>query len=171
MADPAASVWTSIGYVTSGFSLLAFVVAAAVTVYKVKVDNFARILESTDEKNRIEVMDRLLETFSIPTDNLTKEQKFILLMELLKMKRHNSNMKIFAFCFLSLVFGGLAYASITQGEKDDPVVIKPVNDNPSPPSPIKTEPVKQVSAAPPPRLQGPQAHQSQNRSQELMISC
>lgn len=155
MADPTASIWTSIGYVTSGFSLLAFVVAAAVTIYKVKMDNFTRILESTDEKNKIEVMDRLLETFSIPTDNLTKEQKFILLMELLKMKRHNSNMKIFAFCFISLVFGGVAYASITQGKKDGSVVIRQANDTSPPPNSKKTEPAKQVSFSETPAITQP----------------
>lgn len=101
-----------IEYVTSGFSLLAFIIAAGVLVSKYTLDYRKSVLEKSKGKDKIDMIERLVDYFDIDTNNLTKDQKYMLVMEQIKIKRHRLNLNAFMFCFVSVIFAGVAAYTI-----------------------------------------------------------
>jgi tetratricopeptide (TPR) repeat protein len=70
----------SIKYVTGGFTLVAFLVAAIALVLKSHLNRKANIIRTAPETQRAQLVEIALEGFRIDTTSLTKEQKFNLLM-------------------------------------------------------------------------------------------
>ncbi|EED5477967.1 hypothetical protein UJ39_17070 [Salmonella enterica subsp. enterica serovar Tennessee] len=129
MSTTSPELWSNIGYVTSGFSLLAFVVAGFVSAYKIKLSHFNKLVRSSSGKDRLDVIERILHIFSVDTDSLTKEQKYNIVIEQIKIRRHQLNLQIFTFCFISLLFAGVAYASIINADKLRNEIIDPETKN------------------------------------------
>ncbi|EEI4529360.1 hypothetical protein G0R84_003966 [Salmonella enterica] len=63
MSTTSPELWSNIGYVTSGFSLLAFVVAGFVSAYKIKLSHFNKLVRSSSGKDRLDVIERILHIF------------------------------------------------------------------------------------------------------------
>lgn len=110
----------NIEYVTGGFSLLAFVVTAGVLIAKYMLDYRKSALENSQGKTRVKILDRLADYFDIDTSKLTNQQKYMLVMEQIKTKRHKLNLNVFMFCFASIIFGGVALYTIENGKDVGP---------------------------------------------------
>ena len=66
----------AIQYVGTPIALVAFIVAAAAYVYRGRLEERRKLIESAPEQERARVMESTLRDFStVPTDTLTKEQR------------------------------------------------------------------------------------------------
>lgn len=145
-----------IEYVTGGFSLLAFVVTAGVLIAKFILDYRKSALENSKGKTRVEILERLSDYFNIDTSKLTNQQKYMLIMEQIKIKRHKLNLNVFMFCFASVIFGGVAFYTIEKEKTPDPIDSKTTQEKVEPfpflnrpPLALATVSVAQVSVAKP----------------------
>jgi hypothetical protein len=67
--------WQAIGYVTSGFTLCAFVVAAIVLVIKARLTHRRELIETASEEQRADLVARTLEFFAVDTGGLSRKQQ------------------------------------------------------------------------------------------------
>jgi hypothetical protein len=68
--------WEAIGNVTTGLSLVAFMVAAAVTVYRAQLRARIKTIEAVPPSERSGLIEKELNAFGIDAGNLTKAQQY-----------------------------------------------------------------------------------------------
>jgi hypothetical protein len=76
--------WDAIGAVGTPITLVAFVVAVVATIYRVREQTKIKVINSAQEADRAELIDKSLETYHIQHDNLTRQQKYDLMMRVLQ---------------------------------------------------------------------------------------
>lgn len=76
--------WEAIKYVRTTFALIAFIVANIKTVVHVWLKQQVKLLQTLPENERAEYLAKSLETYHIKQDNLTREQKYVLMRNVLK---------------------------------------------------------------------------------------
>jgi hypothetical protein len=79
--------WRSIGQISSGFYLLAFLAAVGFVAYRAKINNKIRLLRSLPAKDRATHIDREFNTFGINSKDLTRSDQFKVLIEELNTKK------------------------------------------------------------------------------------
>ena len=104
----------NIQYVTGGFSLLAFIVGAVVLLAKYRWDNRKELIAESTGEEKVKALEAVLEYFGVDTEGLTKQQKYNIAMEQIKNKRHRLNLNAFIFCFVSVIFAGVATYTIAN---------------------------------------------------------
>lgn len=72
--------WEAIAYVSSGFTLAAFIAAVSAWVLKEKSEEKRKLISLADDANRAELVQSALEFFHVETEGLTKEQKYQIAM-------------------------------------------------------------------------------------------
>ena len=77
------SVWESIQYAGTPLTLIAFLVAVAALAYRRILSSRIDAITAAPEDARGALVDKLLESYSISKDNLTRQQKFELMREVL----------------------------------------------------------------------------------------
>ncbi len=95
--------WQVVGLVSSWFAVVAFVVAALLTAYQYKLYRDRRIIESGPPEKRILHVQTVLNRFSVPTEDLTKDQRFELALRLLRERSVRFKITIFSFVGLLVV--------------------------------------------------------------------
>jgi len=73
--------WEAIAYVSSGFTLAAFVVAVIAWVLKNQAEKKSSLISLAKEDERVELVQSALEFFNVQTDSLTKAQKYDLALK------------------------------------------------------------------------------------------
>lgn len=68
--------WQAIAYVSSGVTLIAFIIAAAAWVHRNQILKTERMIRLAPEESRAELIQNTLEFFNIDTSRLTREQKY-----------------------------------------------------------------------------------------------
>lgn len=103
--------WDAIRYVSTPLTLLAFLAAVAAILYRHRCQRKIRELEALPPKDRAEMALAKLETYSIKHDNLTREQKFGLMMEVLRHRRERYRIA----AIVALLFAAIAATAASIG--------------------------------------------------------
>src|SRR5262249_28585720 len=103
--------WEAIRYVSSAGSLIAFIVAAAVLLFRTRMAKEKELIQTAAESDRAGLVEHLLETFVVDTSSLTKGQKHDLAIRQLdgRMQRY----RIAARLVLGLAVLAAALAAFT----------------------------------------------------------
>src|SRR5260370_6666958 len=67
--------WQALQYVGTGFSLVAFAVAALLLAYRARLTNRAEIIKSAPEKERLDAIATTAEFFRVDVSGLTRAQQ------------------------------------------------------------------------------------------------
>lgn len=105
--------WESLQYVTSGFSLVGFVVAAISWVYKSKSEERERLILTAKENKRADLVRLALEIFDIDTSTLTKEQKYELALEQIHARAKRFRTIAIVICILAFLPFAVSIYAIT----------------------------------------------------------
>src|SRR5687767_5081309 len=100
----------AIRYVTSWLSLIAFVAAVIGVVVRQYWVHRQRTLEAIPEKDRAAYALAVLDRFSLNTEGLTREQRFVLARDLLKQRAERFNKIVMAFVLFLVI--GLAVLAV-----------------------------------------------------------
>lgn len=93
--------WQAIQYVGTPLALTAFIVAAVTTAIRFGLEQRVKLLQTLPENERAEYLEKSLETYHIKQDNLTREQKYQLMLTVL---RHRSErFKIIALTSIAII--------------------------------------------------------------------
>jgi len=76
----------AIQYVTSGFTLIAFLIACAAFIARIHLSRKERLIAAAPAAKRAELVEIALEGFKVDTTSLTKDQKYSLLMTQMSLK-------------------------------------------------------------------------------------
>lgn len=99
--------WESIRYITSGLTLVAFIVAVTSIVIKEALKNKKNLIETAPPEDRAPLVEKALEQYHIETTALTKQQKYNIIMEQIrsraKKQKQYFRIGIFAFGILALI--------------------------------------------------------------------
>src|SRR6185295_12867024 len=68
--------WNAIAYVSSGVTLVAFIVAVLAWLYRSKILQVERTIRLAPKNKRAELVERALEFLHVETSTLTREQKY-----------------------------------------------------------------------------------------------
>src|SRR5262249_22155249 len=78
--------WDAIRYAGTPLTLVAFLAALTAVAYFRRLKQRADVLAKVPEKDRAGIVDKELETYTITKDNLSRQQKFDLMMEVMRRK-------------------------------------------------------------------------------------
>jgi hypothetical protein len=118
--------WEAIAYVSSGFTLAAFVTAVAAWVLKGKSEEKSCLISAADNELKAKLVQDALEFFHIETGNLTKEQQFKLALEQIRNRANRFRTIALLIGFLGIVAASLsAYAISKSTYSPQPI---PVDD-------------------------------------------
>ncbi len=99
--------WESIKYITSGLTLVAFIVAVTSIVIREVIKNKKNLIETAPPEDRAPLVEKALEQYHIETAALTKQQKYNIIMEQIrsrvKKQKQYFRIGIFAFVILALI--------------------------------------------------------------------
>ena len=118
--------WESISYVSSGLTLVAFIIAAIAKVYSNRLKQKERLISLASESERTHLVANALEFFNIDTSNLTKGQQF----ELAKQQISNRAKRFYVTTIVVVIIAILGTAlsiyaifSSDSKKKEEPVSI------------------------------------------------
>jgi hypothetical protein len=101
--------WEVIRYVTSAFTLAAFLAAVGASIYWCWIRHKERLIRTAPEKDRAKLVGDALESFHINPENLTREQQFKLALK--QMEARTQRGKTWAaVTVLALLIGGCVLA-------------------------------------------------------------
>lgn len=107
--------WNAIGWVSSSFTLVAFIVAVAAWVYRQKILQKEKLIRSASESERGELVASALEFFNVDAANLTKQQQFTLAIEQIRGRAERFRWTCVVVALVAI--GGLAVAVVALTSK------------------------------------------------------
>jgi hypothetical protein len=118
------AMWVAIQYVTSGLTLVAFLVAVIAWVYKSKSEERERLIQAAPEDTRPDLVHSALEFFDVNTVGLTRGQKYDLALVQIHARAQRFRTIAIVVCILAVILAGVsAYAISQTGSK------LPINEN------------------------------------------
>jgi hypothetical protein len=132
--------WQQISAVSSGVTLVAFLIAAGVYAYRSRLHQQAKLIESASEADRGKIVEQTLEFFAVDTAGLSKSQRYDLAVQQIRSRERRY------FVGAILVFGLAVVAGVIVGVAVimDPKTPKPPKEKavgiiPTP-TPVKVAP-------------------------------
>jgi hypothetical protein len=113
-------VWETIQHVTTGLSLVAFLVAVISGAYQSQSQKNERLIKSAPEAERAKLVANALEFFNIETSGLSPEQKYKLALEQIHAKAQRFRTTAIVVCFFGLVLGAVAIYAMSHPTTTDP---------------------------------------------------
>lgn len=113
--------WEAIRFVTSGITLLAFLAALGAWVYRQKILQKEKLIQSASEKERGRLVAATLEFFAVETGKLKRDQQFELALEQIRNRARRSLNAALLTALAFIIFGILALVAISQIPEPDPV--------------------------------------------------
>lgn len=113
--------WNAIGWVTSAFTLVAFMVAVAAWVYRQKILQKENLIRSAAEGERADLVASALEFFNVDAGNLTKQQQFSIAIEQIRGRAERFRwtcVVVTLVAIAGLVVALVALTSKSQGASD-----------------------------------------------------
>jgi hypothetical protein len=104
--------WEAIGSVSSGLSLAAFLAAAIVTLLRRRLVHKEKLITSAPENERALLVQSALDSYSINTRDLTKQQRYELLLEQIKQRERRFKITASVIVILAVLFTALAAYAI-----------------------------------------------------------
>jgi hypothetical protein len=110
------NMWDAITYVTTGITLIAFLAAIAAWIYKSKLDERERLIQTAPESDRGPLVRNALEFFNVETAGLNKEQQYKIALEQIRWRGQRFKVSAAVICLLAIVTACVtAYAIARQG--------------------------------------------------------
>ncbi|TPM94228.1 hypothetical protein FJ966_18345 [Mesorhizobium sp. B2-1-5] len=128
--------WDAIQHVSSAFSLVAFVVAAAVYAYRSRLQTQSELVKSAVKEDRPGVVEAIAERFSVDTRGLTRTQKAEIVLRQIDIRARRELMVFVFFLVVAVLAGFITIVSL---------LTRPQLPSASNPAPIEQPPVKQVA--------------------------
>lgn len=122
--------WAIIAYVSSGFTLAAFVTAIVAWVLKVKSEEKGRLIASAKTEIKAKLVQNTLEFFHVETKNLTEAHRFRIAMEQIRNRTNRFRTIAFLIGFLAIIAASLSAYAIDKLNKNPPP--SPINPCDSP---------------------------------------
>lgn len=104
--------WEAISYVSSGVSLVAFIVAVSVWVLKSRIESRERLIKQAPADDRSDLVKNALEFFHVEAAGLTKEHQYKIALEQIRARMQRFRIVSIVVCFIALVAGGVAIFAI-----------------------------------------------------------
>jgi hypothetical protein len=95
--------WDQIRNVSSGVTLVAFIIAAGVFAYRSWLQQRERLIKSTAERDRGPIVEQTLEFFAVDTSGLTTKQRYELALEQIKSRERRYLVTAIVIVCLALV--------------------------------------------------------------------
>jgi len=112
--------WQAISYIGTGLSLVAFLAASAVWIYRNKVKQTENLIKSAPSKDRGKLVEHWLEVFKIDPINLTKDQQYNLALIQIKNKAKRFYTTALIIVSIALVFLIITALAITKSKDELP---------------------------------------------------
>lgn len=129
--------WEAIQYVTTGLTLVAFLVTVIAWAYKSKSEERERLIKTASEDKRADLVRSALEFFDVDTTGLTPEQKYELALAQIHARAQRFRTTSIVVCVLAVILAAVsAYAISQNGSKPPP----PTAVEPKPSLPTKEGP-------------------------------
>ena len=125
--------WTSIQYVTSGLTLVAFIVAAGVWLLKARLDARERLIKAADNQRQADLVGRALEFFKVETEGLTKQQRYEIAIAQIHARSKRYTQSALAICFVAILLAAVTGLAIAKGSSVEPSSGETETDGPSEP--------------------------------------
>jgi len=104
--------WSAITQVTTGFTLIAFIVAVAAWAYRSSLLYRARLIESTPSSGRTALVERALDLMLLDAKGLTREQKYLLVCRHIAARERRVRMVAVAGSLIAVLLAALAAYAI-----------------------------------------------------------
>ena len=108
--------WDAIAYVTSGFTLAAFLAAVAAWVYRIALLRQERLIQTAEESDRANLVAQALEFFPIETKKLPPEKQFELALEQIRAKASRFRTTAIVVTVVALLAASVALYAIYRGQ-------------------------------------------------------
>ena len=128
------NVWEAIKYVSSGITLVAFIIALTAWVYRTKILERERTIRLAPENERRDLVERTLEFFSIDTAGLSRQQKYNLAIK--QIQERAARFRLVAFVIIIIAFLTTGVSIFAIWRVPEPLKLKP--DLTPTPTPILT---------------------------------
>lgn len=100
--------WNAIAAVSSGLTLVAFLAAAAVWIYRQRLVQTERLIRSVPEGQRAGLVERVIESVHVDTGNLTREQRYQLSLKLIHARSRRFTLSATIVLCIAVIAAGLA---------------------------------------------------------------
>jgi hypothetical protein len=109
--------WEAIKYVSTGFTLCAFVVAALLSYFKSQTQEQRKRIESARPEDRADLVVRTLEFFNIDTTGLSRDQQFLIAMRQINGRIERFRIVAIVVVVLAIIGAGLSAYALTVQKK------------------------------------------------------
>lgn len=106
--------WEAIQYVTTGLTLIAFLVSVIAWTYKSKSEERERLIKTASEDKRADLVRSALEFFDVDTVGLTKEQKYELALAQIHARAQRFRTTAVVVCVLAIVLAAVSAYAISR---------------------------------------------------------
>jgi len=114
--------WEAIAYVSSGLTLVAFIVATGAWLFKIQTEGKRKLIESADDEAKAGLVDKALDLVHVDTTGLTREQRYNLAMELIRRRAERFKIVALVVCVLAVTGGGVSiYSGFQIPENGNPL--------------------------------------------------
>lgn len=106
--------WEAIAYVSSGFTLAAFITATVAWLLKTKSEEKGQLISLADTDSKALLVQDALEFFHVNTENLNKKQQYDLAMEQIRNRANKFKIIAILIGFLAILAAALSAYAINQ---------------------------------------------------------
>lgn len=111
--------WQAIGLVSSGITLVAFIVAVAAWVYRQHAVRDERLIKAAAEADRAKLVSDALEFFNVDTQKLTKDQRYEIAIEQIRARARRFLIACVVVVIVAFLAVGVATFAIMRQGGDD----------------------------------------------------
>ena len=103
--------WEAITYVSTGLTLLAFIVATVAWAAKVQTEEKRKLIDSASDEAKASLVDKALDLIHVDTTGLSGDKRYKLAMELIKRRAERFRIIAIVICVFALTGGGVSIYS------------------------------------------------------------
>src|SRR4051812_14788564 len=102
--------WGAVQYVTSGLTLFAFVVAAALMAYRSHIQSRVHVIQNSNPEDRARILAVQAEFFNIDVTSLSKGKQAEIVVMQINAKARRFVYLVFLACFFGILLAALTIA-------------------------------------------------------------
>jgi hypothetical protein len=106
--------WEAIKYVSSGLTLVAFILAAAAWTYKGTSERTLSLIETAKEVDRSQLIRSALEVVDVDTAGLSNAQRYELTIALIRARAERFRITAAVVCVLALILAAVSVYAISR---------------------------------------------------------
>ena len=104
--------WDAIGHVSTGLTLIAFMVAAAVSAYRLQLRSRIKTIEAVPPSERGKLIEKELNAFGIDAGNLSRTQQFEIALRELNLRSRKLLALTLVVVLITLIFGLISFNAL-----------------------------------------------------------